>query len=57
MTTFVVIGKTAEVGVPLQGNGKLARGAYYVVGRLLNLIAVFPITTNVVAESSFGSIF
>ena len=51
MTTFVVIGKTAEVGVPLQGNGKLARGAYYVVGRLLMLIAVFPITTNVVVPN------
>ena len=37
-----------KLGVPLHDNGKLARGANYVVGRLLKLIAVFPITTNVV---------
>ena len=31
---------SAYVGVPLQGNGKFARGAYYVVGRLLRLIVL-----------------
>ena len=55
-TLFVVIGKTviSLVGIPLQGNGKLVRGAYHVVGRLLKLITVFPITTNIVVPRQIG---
>ena len=34
------------VGVPLQGNGKFDRGAYYVVGRLHKLIVLSAIINN-----------
>ena len=37
---------TVSLGIPLQGSGKLARGAYYVVGRLLWLIVLSAITNN-----------
>ena len=36
----------AKVGVPLQGNGKFARGAYYVAGCLLRPIVLSPIVNK-----------
>ena len=37
-------------GVPLQGNGKFAKGAYYVVGRLLRLIVLLPIVNKYIVK-------
>ena len=35
-----------RVGIPLQGNGKFDKGAYYVVGHLLKLIVLSAIINN-----------
>ena len=37
---------SAKVGILLQGSGKFAREAYYVVGRLLKLMVLSPIVNK-----------
>ena len=44
---------SAEVGVPLQGNGKFYSGAYYVVGCLLRLIVVSAFINNYLLKSAY----
>ena len=42
---------SAKVGVPLQGNGKFARGAYYVAGCLLRPIVLTPMINKYIVQS------
>ena len=46
---------SAKVGVPLQGSGKFAREAYYVVVHLLRLIVLLPIINKYIVTWHFGT--
>ena len=38
--------------IPLQGNGKFARGAYYVAGHLLRMIVLSPIVNKYIVRKT-----